>query len=232
MSLVCFVITMVLWVSLFLYVRQRINALEDKITLLSQLTTTVAGITRTLSEPHEPECSECHETNESDESDDESDQSTKSDKSDTSDVPPLEELTPLDEAPLHLMMSHFPRMNEMSSMEFKCVMIGEGGMNMVFPEQVQSANAVEIEEILDTEPLPVESVDLTDLVEHVQHVQHVEDLPKRVVSVDDVHEVKTLNVELNYDSLSVKELKDKVAEMNGPKLKTKKELLEFLKNKM
>lgn len=226
MSLVCFVITMVLWVSLFLYVRQRINALEDKITLLSQLTTTVAGITRTLSEPHEPECSECHE---SDESDDESTTSDKSDKSDKSNIPPLEELTPLDEAPLHLMMSHFPRMNEMSSMEFKCVMIGEGGMNIVFPEQVHSANAVEIEEILDTEPLPVEPVVLTDLV---QHVQDVEDLPKRVVSVDDVHEVKTLNVELNYDSLSVKELKDKVAEMNGPKLKTKKELLEFLKNKM
>ena len=84
MSLVCFVITMVLWVSLFLYVRQRINALEDKITLLSQLTTTVAGITRTLSEPHEPECSECHE---SDESDDESTTSDKSDKSDKSNIP-------------------------------------------------------------------------------------------------------------------------------------------------
>ena len=55
------------------------------------------------------------------------------------------------------------------------------------------------------------------------------ELPKRKVSSDDV---KTLSVELNYDYLSVKELKDKVAEMNGPKLKTKKELLEFLKNKL
>ena len=35
-----------------------------------------------------------------------------------------------------------------------------------------------------------------------------------------------------YDSLTLKELKDKVAELNGPKLKTKKELIEFLQNKI
>ena len=35
-----------------------------------------------------------------------------------------------------------------------------------------------------------------------------------------------------FDSLTLKELKDKVAELNGPKLKTKKELIEFLQNKI
>jgi len=208
MSLVCFVITMVLWVSLFLYVRQRINALEDKIALVSQLTTTVAGITRTLSEPtHDiPELESVHS--------DDSDDSDESDSETEEDLTVVEELTPLEDAPLHLMMNTFPRMSEAPSMEFKCVMVGEHGMmNMVFPDQeLQSASAVEIEELLEVEePCPDA------------------ELPKRVVSVDDV---KTLTVEVNYDSLSVKELKDKVAELNGPKLKTKKELLEFLKNKM
>jgi hypothetical protein len=32
--------------------------------------------------------------------------------------------------------------------------------------------------------------------------------------------------------MSLKELKEKVAETNGPKLKTKKDLIDYLKNKM
>jgi hypothetical protein len=36
----------------------------------------------------------------------------------------------------------------------------------------------------------------------------------------------------DYESLSLKELKDKVTELGGPKLRTKKELLDFLKNIM
>lgn len=39
-------------------------------------------------------------------------------------------------------------------------------------------------------------------------------------------------VKSELESLTLKELKDKVAEVNGPKLKTKKELIEFLQNKI
>lgn len=45
----------------------------------------------------------------------------------------------------------------------------------------------------------------------------------------------TIEVKLTvtpFESLTLKELKDKVAEYNGPKLKTKKELIEFLQNKI
>ena len=44
----------------------------------------------------------------------------------------------------------------------------------------------------------------------------------------------TTAVELptEFDNLTVKELKEKVAELNGPKLKTKKELIQFLQNKI
>jgi len=53
-------------------------------------------------------------------------------------------------------------------------------------------------------------------------------LPKRVVSNDNI---KTFMLDSPYEAMSLKELKEKVAEINGPKLKTKKELMEYLKNK-
>jgi hypothetical protein len=62
----------------------------------------------------------------------------------------------------------------------------------------------------------------------------------KVVSDDEVevleveiNEVKKIQLEgLDYESLSLKELKDKVSDLGGPKLRTKKELLDFLKNKI
>ena len=47
-------------------------------------------------------------------------------------------------------------------------------------------------------------------------------LPRTTVSDDDVTE---------FDGLSLKELKEKVTELEGPKLKTKKECIDFLKIK-
>jgi hypothetical protein len=56
----------------------------------------------------------------------------------------------------------------------------------------------------------------------------------------DPEQVKTITIEkrvvsddtIDYESLTLKELKDKVTELNGPKLRTKKELIDFLKNKI
>jgi hypothetical protein len=46
-------------------------------------------------------------------------------------------------------------------------------------------------------------------------------------------DVKKIQLEgPDYESLSLKELKDKVSDLGGPKLRTKKELLDFLKNVM
>lgn len=191
---------MVLWVSLFLYMRQRITLLEDKVALLSKLTTTVAGITKTLSEPDKESESE----DEPKESEDEYKESESEDE-------------PEQEIPVHLTMNEFPRFKEMDM--FKCVVLDNSTLLNVVTQELNTMDAVEIEEIE-----PVHEV--------VENVEIDVDLPKRVVSVDDLSEVKTLTVDVSYDALSVKELKDKVAELNGPKLKTKKELLEFLKNKM
>jgi hypothetical protein len=65
----------------------------------------------------------------------------------------------------------------------------------------------------------------------------LEELEVKKVEPEEV-EVKKLTlssldeVKNALDSLTLKELKDKVAELNGPKLKTKKELIEFLQNKI
>ena len=53
------------------------------------------------------------------------------------------------------------------------------------------------------------------------------------IELTEINEVKKIQLEgPDYESLSLKELKDKVAELGGPKLRTKKELLDFLKNIM
>ena len=55
---------------------------------------------------------------------------------------------------------------------------------------------------------------------------------KKMVIDSDVKPELIDKVDGPFDSLTLKELKDKVAELNGPKLKTKRELLEFLQNKI
>lgn len=57
--------------------------------------------------------------------------------------------------------------------------------------------------------------------------------PPRTVVSDDIVIVKKVNMDTSFDSLTLKELKEKVTELNGPKLKTKKDMIEFLqKNKI
>jgi len=48
------------------------------------------------------------------------------------------------------------------------------------------------------------------------------------IELENVVYAKQVVVNTSLESLTLKELKDKVAEVNGPKLKTKKEILEFL----
>jgi len=57
------------------------------------------------------------------------------------------------------------------------------------------------------------------------------------IELSEVNEIKedVKKIQLegpDYESLSLKELKDKVSDLGGPKLRTKKELLDFLKNVM
>jgi hypothetical protein len=56
---------------------------------------------------------------------------------------------------------------------------------------------------------------------------------KKMVLSNEVEDlVKLPEMDKSLESLTLKELKDKVAELNGPKLKTKKELIDFLQNKI
>jgi len=75
--------------------------------------------------------------------------------------------------------------------------------------------------------------------EWIEKIENVVQEPE-VIDLSWEPEVKTITLEkrivsddhVEYESLSLKELKDKVTEAGGPKLRTKKELIEFLKNKI
>lgn len=80
-------------------------------------------------------------------------------------------------------------------------------------------------------PTPQRVTVSDDDVKHVTlpEMDEVELLPDVMkLSVSNDPETKTVALPTPFDGLSVKELKEKVAELNGPKLKSKKELLDFL----
>ena len=68
-----------------------------------------------------------------------------------------------------------------------------------------------------------------------EDIKVVSDDEVEVLELNDINEVEVKKINLegpDYESLSLKELKDKVTDLGGPKLRTKKELLDFLKNKI
>lgn len=75
---------------------------------------------------------------------------------------------------------------------------------------------------------PIEIVINSEIKPEIKHID-LNELDKIEVSDD---EVKTIDLSTNVNNLTVKELKEKVAAMGGPALKTRKALLEFLENKM
>ena len=205
---------MVLWVSLFLYMRHKIMMLEERVALLSKLTTTVAGLTTqngqekvTFAEPKESE----YEKQESEE-ENESEEQSESESEDEKDV----DCEVVCDFSNQVVEREFPIL--------KNILLSPCCMPMV--HDLASISAVEI-----SEPEPLSVPEMTEVLTEVLHesLEVDVDLPKRKISEDDV---KTLVVNLDYESMSVKELKEKVAEMGGPKLKTKKDLVEFLKNKI
>ena len=139
---------------LFMFVRQKLSALESRVNLLTDTVQTMAGFTRVESD---------------EESDEESDTDTETESESEEEYPTIEQETP----------TYFPT-NEVKPVEIKVVSDDE--------------------------------VELTDITEV---------------------EVKKIKLEgPDYESLTLKELKDKVTDLGGPKLRTKKELLDFLKNVM
>jgi hypothetical protein len=263
---------MVLFISLFLYFRQKIIALEEKLALLSDLTTTMAGIT-TLQRPtvcKQVEAAESEEDEpEEDEGSDEegSEVSYSSSEDESVSVEELYDTSPvMTFVKVDSDMKNVIVMNESPPFEsFLAPQSTEGfyPMELLAPEVLPEVKSVSLEALAPLEvksvplevlsapevksvslevlaPLEVKSVPLEVLsAPEVKSVPlelsspEVSDvdvgLPKRVVSTDNV---KTLTLDSPYDGMSLKELKEKVAETNGPKLKTKKELIDYLKNKM
>jgi hypothetical protein len=188
--------------------------LEDRVALLSKLTTTVAGLTaqngqdKCCADTFEPDEKESDE-NESNES--ESDNESESGESDV-------DCEVVCNMANQVMEREFPILKNI--LLSPCCM----------PIRDEPVSIVEL-----TEMSPLSVPVMTEVLSEVLHESILEplevdvNLPKRKISEDTV---KTLVVNVDYDSMSVKELKEKVAELGGPKLKTKKDLVEFLKNKI
>ena len=149
---------------LFMFVRQKLNALESRVNLLTDTIKTISGFSRIEDEDEDDEESEEEEEDEEEEDEEEE-----------------------KEEPVY-----FAR---------------------VGIDDVDTIRMDDMKVVSDDE------VDVIELNE--------------VNEVSEVNEVKKIQLEgPDYESLSLKELKDKVTDLGGPKLRTKKELLDFLKNKI
>jgi len=84
------------------------------------------------------------------------------------------------------------------------------------PEPIEIEPQVKLESVIKLEPQVINLYE-PDLTE-----------PELIVVSDD--DTKKIELPTEFDNFTVKELKEKVAELNGPKLKTKKELIQFLSN--
>lgn len=147
---------------LFMFVRQKLSALESRVNLLTDTVQTMAGFRRVEDEDED------EEDDEEDDEDDEDDEDEEDDKEGYFAINPLD-------------------------IKFE---INEVEKQVVSDDEVDEVDVVDVIELNDTE-------------------------------------VKKINLESpDYENLTLKELKDKVTELNGPKLRTKKELIDFLKNKI
>jgi hypothetical protein len=142
---------------LFMFVRQKLSALESRVNLLTDTVQTMAGFSRVEEDEDEDE------TDEESESEEESEEESE----------------------------YFTRVGieNGETLENVCRMEKED-MKVVSDDEIE----LEVTEVADIKKIQLEGPD--------------------------------------YESLSLKELKDKVADLGGPKLRTKKELLDFLKNKI
>ena len=169
---------------LFMFVRQKLSALESRVNLLTDTVQTMAGFTRVEEDEEEDE----------DEDEDEEEEEEEEEGG----------------------AGYFTRVENVTDTIGRMEKEEKGaGGSGYFTRVENGTDTIRMEK----EDMKVVSDDEVDVVD--------------VVELNEDNEVKKINLEgPDYDSLSLKELKDKVTDLGGPKLRTKKELLDFLKNKI
>jgi hypothetical protein len=204
---------------LYFYMKQKLYVIETRLNTLTDLTQTLAnefcksGVKTisnlpldlpTLNIEESENDSETDSENDS-ESDDESNSSDESDAESTCDLHPESE-------------------NKITELN-----------NEIYKEVIISDNVnIEVVKLID------EVVKLTDEVELPIPQLNTKILPidlnetsNNLIEVSDDESVtKHVNVSVDYSTLSLKDLKQKVNDLGGPPLKTKNALLNFLKNKV
>lgn len=97
-------------------------------------------------------------------------------------------------------------------------------IHLPYNEPIQKAEVIEDGKNENEIDIDLEVMEVLDVPNTPTNTEEL------IVVSDD--ETKKIELPTEFDNLSVKELKEKVAELNGPKLKTKKELIQFLQNKI
>jgi len=127
---------------------------------------------------------------------------------------------------------------KLSALESRVNLLTDTVQTMAGFSRVEEEEEDETDEESESEEEDEEEKGYFTRVENVcmenEDMKVVSDDEVEVVELNEVKEdVKKIQLEgPDYESLSLKELKDKVSDLGGPKLRTKKELLDFLKNKM
>ena len=164
---------MVLWVSLFMYMRHKIMMLEERVALLSKLTTTVAGLTA-QNEQGRTDCMNCEMERKIESDESESEPESESD----------------DEGDCESECKEFCMTNQVVEREFpilKSILLNSG------PADYPPITIVELPDV-EVKPEVIES--LPEILSEVLQESFEVDvnLPKRKVSEDDV---KTLVVNVD-----------------------------------
>jgi len=199
-AFICLAISMLLVGLLYVYVRQQFALLETHVNELKSVIKMLAL------PPVEQEGTELKvEKRPTEElvcvSDDESDESDDSDSDAETDYAPKP--TP---QVAHVMMQGHDLMQLMQQMSFPGA----------YPFEKDSEPAVEIEEVPE-EKKGVETELQVNLSQDISEIDISGDFADKVIIMTQ-----------SYESMSVKELREKVQVLGGPSLKTKKQLVEFL----
>jgi hypothetical protein len=98
----------------------------------------------------------------------------------------------------------------------------------------ETETEIDSESDCESEPKIINLVDYQVQPNFPVEIELIDDIkvePDDLIVVSD-DDTKKIDLPTEFDNFTVKELKEKVAELNGPKLKTKKELIQFLQNKI
>jgi hypothetical protein len=208
---------------LFLFVRQKIYTFEHRLNLLSDTIQAIAGLNVQHTIKDEDEAEEDEDEDEEDEDEDEEDEDEEDEVEDDKVIFKTINLEPLQPLKFEFNLAHVEPAFEHLEPALEYI---ESKLEHVEPAFEHLEPALEyIESKLEHVEPAFEHLEpaLEYLESKLEHVEPALDF--KVITLE-----RVVSDEI-YEKMTVKELKEKVAEVDGPKFKTKKEMVDFLKSR-